>query len=125
MLYEVITSHVRNNRPIPRIESFLEMGVAACLYDSASAFQLREYENSSFDPYCRIVGKILEEEEGHESFGAEIMIQAARDPGVSRPAPAARLWTKKPAPRPRQGDAARSQSCFAAGLWPHESYNFV
>lgn len=77
---EDCTKHVRENRPIPAIESFLELGVAACLYDSASAFQLREYENSSYDPYCRIIGKILEEEEGHENFGAEMMIQMSRDP---------------------------------------------
>jgi len=66
--------------PIPPIESFLELGIAQFLYDRASAYQLREYENSSFDPYCRVVGKILEEEEGHESFGAEIMIERSRDP---------------------------------------------
>lgn len=79
-LDDLATRHVRENAPIPPIESFLELGVAQFLYDRASAFQLREYENSSFDPYCRIVGKILEEEEGHESFGAEILIQHCRDP---------------------------------------------
>ena len=72
--------HVREDRPIPVLESFLELGVAAFLYDSASAFQLREYENSSFDPYCRVIGRILEEEQGHENFGAEMMIQTSRDP---------------------------------------------
>jgi 1,2-phenylacetyl-CoA epoxidase catalytic subunit len=66
--------------PIPSIGSFLELGVAQFLYDRASAFQLREYENSSFDPYCRVIGKILEEEEGHESFGAEVMIDHCKDP---------------------------------------------
>jgi 1,2-phenylacetyl-CoA epoxidase catalytic subunit len=71
---------MRERNPIPRIESFLELGVAQFLYDRASAFQLREYENSSFDPYCRVVGKILEEEEGHESFGVEIMVEHSRDP---------------------------------------------
>jgi len=70
---------LRELRPIPHIESFLELGVAQMLYDRASAFQLREYENSSFDPYCQVVGKILDEEEGHESFGAEIVIQHCRD----------------------------------------------
>ena len=64
---------------IPSIESFIELGVAQFLYDRASAFQLRESENSSFDPYCRIVGKILEEEEGHESFGAELLIEHCKD----------------------------------------------
>ncbi|MDH3590323.1 MAG: phenylacetate-CoA oxygenase subunit PaaI [Planctomycetota bacterium] len=71
---------LREQRPIPAIGSFMELGVAQFLYDRASGFQLREYENSSFDPYCRIIGKILEEEEGHESFGAEIMIEHCRTP---------------------------------------------
>ncbi len=61
--------------PIPTVGSFLELGVAQFLYDRASAYHLREYENCSFDPYCRIVGKILEEEEGHESFGAELLVR--------------------------------------------------
>jgi 1,2-phenylacetyl-CoA epoxidase catalytic subunit len=78
-LDEVCTGILREKAPVPAIESFLELGVAQFLYDRASAFQLREYENSSFDPYCRVVGKILEEEEGHESFGAEIMIERSRD----------------------------------------------
>jgi len=78
---EAVASEIlREKRPIPRIESFLELGIAQFLYDRASGFQLREYENCSFDPYCRIVGKILEEEEGHESFGAEIMTEHSRDP---------------------------------------------
>ena len=79
---ENCSRRVREDRPIPAIESFTELGVAAFLYDSASAFQLREYENSSFDPYCREIGKILEEEENHENFGAEMMIQIARDPST-------------------------------------------
>jgi 1,2-phenylacetyl-CoA epoxidase catalytic subunit len=74
------TQKLRVESPIPPIGSFMELGVAQFLYDRASAFQLREYENSSFDPYCRIVGKILEEEEGHDSFGAEIMIEHCREP---------------------------------------------
>jgi len=81
-LDEICTRHLLENEPIPAIESFLELGIAQFLYDRASAFQLREYENSSFDPYCRIIGKILEEEEGHESFGAEIMIEHCRDPDM-------------------------------------------
>ena len=81
-LDEICTRRLREEQPIPRIGSFLELGVAQLLYDRASAFQLQEYENSTFDPYCRIVGKILEEEEGHESFGAEILIQHCRSAEV-------------------------------------------
>jgi 1,2-phenylacetyl-CoA epoxidase catalytic subunit len=79
-LEQVASAILRDRKPIPRIESFLELGIAQFLYDRASGFQLREYENSSFDPYCRVVGKILEEEEGHESFGVEIMVEHSRDP---------------------------------------------
>jgi 1,2-phenylacetyl-CoA epoxidase catalytic subunit len=66
-------------KPIPFPESFLELGVMQLCYDTASAFHLREYENCSFDSYCRVVGKILEEEEGHENFGAEVLIEHCRD----------------------------------------------
>jgi len=79
-LEKIASAILRERAPIPKIESFLELGIAQFLYDRASAFQLREYENCSFDPYCRVVGKILEEEEGHESFGAEIMVEHGRDP---------------------------------------------
>jgi 1,2-phenylacetyl-CoA epoxidase catalytic subunit len=91
-LYEICTRLLREQRPIPPIEAFLDLGVAQFLYDRASGYQLREYENCSFDPYCRIVGKILEEEEGHESFGAEIMIEHCRDP--ERRAPAQKYYDK-------------------------------
>ncbi|MGQ0612697.1 MAG: Phenylacetic acid catabolic protein [Planctomycetaceae bacterium] len=76
----VCQGRVERERRIPPIESFLELGVAQFLYDRASGYQLREYENSSFDPYCRVVGQILEEEEGHEDFGAEVLIEHCRDP---------------------------------------------
>ena len=74
------TTRLREERPIPPIESFLDLGMAQFLYDRASGFQLREYENSSFDPYCAVIGKILEEEAGHESFGAEILVEHCREP---------------------------------------------
>jgi len=85
-------THLRDKAPIPKLESFLELGMAQLLYDRASAYQLREYENSSFDPYCRVIGKILEEEEGHESFGAEVLIEHCKDESV-RPE-AQRLFNK-------------------------------
>ena len=79
-LDKICTKRLAEDEPIPFVGSFLELGVAQCLYDSASGFHLREYENCSFDPYCRVVGKILEEEEGHEDFGAELLIEYCRDP---------------------------------------------
>ena len=54
----ICTGILRERQPIPPIESFLDLGVAQFLYDRASAFQLREYENS--DPYgSRYSGALL------------------------------------------------------------------
>ncbi len=80
-LEAISSKHLDENKPIPFPESFLELGVMQLCYDTASAFHLREYENCSFDSYCRVVGKILEEEEGHEDFGAEVLIDCGRDVG--------------------------------------------
>lgn len=88
----VCHERLAKDRPIPMIESFLELGVAQFLYDRASGYQLREYENCSFDPYCRVVGQILEEEEGHEDFGAEVLIEHCRD--AARREEAQRLFDK-------------------------------
>ena len=47
-LDEICTNRLVSERPIPRIESFLELGVAQLLYDRASAYQLQEYVKSIF-----------------------------------------------------------------------------
>ncbi len=78
-LEAICSQRLNEEKPIPFPESFLELGVMQLCYDTASAFHLREYENCSFDSYCRVVGKILEEEEGHEDFGAEVLIDYRRD----------------------------------------------
>ena len=46
----ICAKRLAEDKPIPLPASFLELGVAQCLYDSASGFHLREYENCSFDP---------------------------------------------------------------------------
>jgi 1,2-phenylacetyl-CoA epoxidase catalytic subunit len=118
----ICTKILGERAPIPRIESFLELGVAQLLYDRASAFQLREYENSSFDPYCRVVGKILEEEEGHESFGAEILIDRCRDAQVRDEAQ--RCFDKWLAVSLRsfgRPGSARSRRAITAGLKTRDS----
>lgn len=91
-LDRICAERLERDKPIPFPESFLELGVMQLCYDSASAFHLSEYENCSFDSYCRVVGKILEEEEGHEDFGAEVLIARCRD--KSRRGEAQRLFEK-------------------------------
>jgi 1,2-phenylacetyl-CoA epoxidase catalytic subunit len=54
---------------VPMPESWLETVVSLFLNDRAGGKHLSEYKDCSYRPYSRIVGKILEEEAGHESFG--------------------------------------------------------
>jgi 1,2-phenylacetyl-CoA epoxidase catalytic subunit len=70
---------------VPYADSWEELGMVQFLYDQAGFWHLREYEKCSYVPYRKIVGKILEEEAGHEGFGEKTL----------------REWCKDPANRPR------------------------
>src|SRR5262245_54648588 len=59
-------------KPIPMAASWLELGVAQWLYDRGGFWQLKEYEECSWQPYRTIVGKIIQEERGHQDKGQEI-----------------------------------------------------
>ena len=86
---------------IPYPESWEELAMVQFLYDQAGFWHLREYERCSYIPYRKIVGKILEEEAGHEGFG-EVML---------------REWCAAPANR------ARAQELFEKWL-PISLYSF-
>lgn len=64
---------------VPLAESWLELAMAQFLFDRAGEFQLALYRNCSYSPYARIVGKILEEEEEHESFGEVVVREFCKD----------------------------------------------
>jgi 1,2-phenylacetyl-CoA epoxidase catalytic subunit/(2Fe-2S) ferredoxin len=64
---------------VPYPESWTELAMAQFLYDRAGEVHLREYVGCSYVPYREIVTKILEEEEGHESFGEEVLTDLAKD----------------------------------------------
>ena len=69
-------------KPIPMASSYLELVVAQWLYDRGGFWQLREYTESSWEPYRRIVAKIVAEEEGHQDYGQAIalpLLRAERD----------------------------------------------
>lgn len=66
-------------KPIPMAGSFLELGIAQWLYDRGGFWQLREYEESSWAPYREVVGKIISQEEGHQSHGERIAIPLCRE----------------------------------------------
>jgi 1,2-phenylacetyl-CoA epoxidase catalytic subunit len=65
-------------KPIPMASSFLELGIAQWLYDRGGFWQLREYDESSWVPYREIVGKIVSQEQGHQSHGERIAIPLCR-----------------------------------------------
>lgn len=65
---------------VPCPESWFELAMTQFLYDRAGEFHLREYRTCSFGPYARIVGKILEEEEGHEGFGEKVVRELCVQP---------------------------------------------
>jgi 1,2-phenylacetyl-CoA epoxidase catalytic subunit/(2Fe-2S) ferredoxin len=77
---------------VPYPESWPELAMVQFLYDRAGEVHLREYVNCSYVPYREIVTKILEEEEGHESFGEGVLLELTRD--EARRAEAQRLFDK-------------------------------
>jgi 1,2-phenylacetyl-CoA epoxidase catalytic subunit len=64
---------------VPLAESWFELAMAQFLFDRAGEFQLSLYRHCSYTPYARIVGKILAEEEEHESFGEMVVRDFCKD----------------------------------------------
>lgn len=77
---EAVTAKRIEENPVPYVESWFELAMAQFLYDRAGEFHLSEYKNCSYRPYARIIGKILEEEEGHEGFGETALRELCQDP---------------------------------------------
>jgi len=78
-LEEVVEKKVGKYGGVPYVRSWFELAVCQFLYDRAGEFHLAEYRNCSYVPYAEIVGKILAEEEEHESFGEHVMVEACRN----------------------------------------------
>src|SRR5262249_754596 len=66
-------------KPIPLVGSWLELGLAQWLYDRGGFWHLQEYENCSWEPFRTIIGKIIKEERGHQSHGAQIAVHLCQD----------------------------------------------
>jgi len=77
-LEEVVEKKVSQYGGVPYVKSWFELAVCQFLYDRAGEFHLAEYRNCSYVPYAEIVGKILAEEEEHESFGDRVMVEACQ-----------------------------------------------
>lgn len=62
-------------KPIPFAQSWFELAMAQFLYDRGGFWQLQEYENCSYAPYREVIGKIINEERGHQGLGERIVIE--------------------------------------------------
>jgi 1,2-phenylacetyl-CoA epoxidase catalytic subunit len=69
-----------SQKPIPMVESWLELGLAQWLYDRGGFWQLQEYVDCSWAPYRTIVGKIVKEERGHQDHGQRIAVALCQQP---------------------------------------------
>jgi 1,2-phenylacetyl-CoA epoxidase catalytic subunit len=65
-------------KPISFASSWFELAMAQFLYDRGGFWQLREYDECSFEPYRHTIGKILKEEAGHQALGERIVVEMCR-----------------------------------------------
>ncbi len=62
-------------KPIPFAQTWFELAMAQFLYDRGGFWQLQEYENCSYPPYREVIGKIIDEERGHQGLGERIVVE--------------------------------------------------
>jgi 1,2-phenylacetyl-CoA epoxidase catalytic subunit len=68
-----------SGKPIPWVDSWLELGIAQWLYDRGGFWQLQEYTECSWEPYRTIVAKIIREERGHQDHGQRIAVALCKE----------------------------------------------
>jgi 1,2-phenylacetyl-CoA epoxidase catalytic subunit len=70
----VVNARLRQ-KPIEFAQSWYELAMAQFLYDRGGFWQLREYEECSFEPYRKTIAKIVKEEKGHQALGERIVVE--------------------------------------------------
>ena len=65
-------------KPIDFASSWYELAMAQFLYDRGGFWQLQEYEHCSYEPYQRVITKIIKEETGHQELGEQIVVDLTR-----------------------------------------------
>jgi 1,2-phenylacetyl-CoA epoxidase catalytic subunit len=66
------------DKPIDFAQSWYELAMAQFLYDRGGFWQLKEYEECSFEPYQKTIQKIIKEEKGHQALGERIVVELTR-----------------------------------------------
>ena len=62
-------------RPGDRVDSWFELVMAQFLFDRGGFWQLKEYDHCSFLPYREVIGKIVDEEAGHQGLGERMVVE--------------------------------------------------
>jgi len=62
-------------KPVPFAQSWFELAMAQFLYDRGGFWQLQEYERCAYPAYREVIGKIIEEERGHQGLGEKIVVE--------------------------------------------------
>lgn len=62
-------------KPIDAVDSWFELAMAQFLFDRGGFWQLKEYDQCSFLPYRGVIGKIIDEETGHQGLGERMVIE--------------------------------------------------
>jgi 1,2-phenylacetyl-CoA epoxidase catalytic subunit len=65
-------------KPIPFAQSWFELAMAQFLYDRGGFWQLQEYETCSYPSYREVIGKIIDEERGHQGLGERIVVELSQ-----------------------------------------------
>jgi 1,2-phenylacetyl-CoA epoxidase catalytic subunit len=66
------------DKPIAFAQSWYELAMAQFLYDRGGFWQLKEYEECTFEPYQKTIHKIIKEEKGHQALGERIVVELTR-----------------------------------------------
>jgi 1,2-phenylacetyl-CoA epoxidase catalytic subunit len=62
-------------KPMDRVDSWFELAMAQFLFDRGGFWQLKEYDRCSFLPYRDVIGKIIDEEAGHQGLGERMVVE--------------------------------------------------
>ncbi len=68
-------------KPVPFAQSWFELAMAQFLYDRGGYWQLKEYEQCSYEPYRKVIQKIIKEETGHQELGERIVVDLCKSGG--------------------------------------------
>lgn len=66
------------DKPVPFAASWFELAMAQFLYDRGGFWQLQEYEQCAYPAYRTVIGKIIEEERGHQGLGEKIVVELCK-----------------------------------------------